>query len=60
MESKKADLRDQAKPKVSIPNTESRMAGSEDNPNNKPHSDMHLLTPEVGKNVPAGQVTKSS
>jgi hypothetical protein len=61
MENRKPDLRDQIKTKTSITDTDSRMAGGEDKPKTvQPRSDMHMVTPEIGKHLAEGQVTKSS
>ena len=58
---KKPDLRDQSKVAISVTNTDSRMAGGDDQPQTvKSHSNMHEVTPEIGKHLAEGQVTKSS
>jgi hypothetical protein len=61
MASKKHDLRDDIRAKTTVTDTDSRMAGGDDRPQTvKPHSNMHELTPEIGKHMAEGQVTKSS
>ena len=42
--------------------THARMAGEDDKGPEPvlPHSDMHMVTPEIGKGLAEGQVTKSS
>lgn len=61
MENKKHDLRDQAKAKTTVTNTDSRMAGGDDRRDTvAPKSDMHATSPEIGKNMAEGQTTKSN
>ncbi len=62
MESKKPDLRDQTKGKGSVTDEKAVMAGRGETPESviTPHSNMHELTPEIGKHLAEGQVTKSS
>ena len=61
MENKKPDLRDQVKDKISPTDNHAQMAGEKDRAAPlKPQSDMHELTPEIGKHLAEGQVTKSS
>lgn len=61
MEHKKPDLRDQAKAKIAVTDNHARMAGKDDRPEPlKPHANMHEVTPEIGKHLAEGQVTKSS
>jgi hypothetical protein len=60
-DTRKPDLRDQSKVATSITNTDSRMAGGDDRPQTvKSHSNMHEVTPEIGKHLAEGQVTKSN
>ena len=62
MESKKPDLRDKAKDKVAVTDTHAQMAGKQDKGSEPivPRSDMHMVTPDIGKGLAEGQVTKSS
>jgi hypothetical protein len=59
--SKKPDLRS-GDDKVAPTDNHAIRAGTADRPDNirMPKSDMHVLTPEIGKNMAEGQVTKSS
>jgi len=60
-DSKKPDLRDRAGVETTLTNTDSRMAGGDDRPDSvKIKSDFNEVTPEIGKHVPEGQVTKSN
>lgn len=58
---KKHDLRDDVPARLSVTNTESRMAGGIDNPNVEVGDDNDILKPGVvDSKVPDGQDTKSS
>ena len=61
MNHKKPDLRDQAKAKTSVTNSDAKLAGGDTQRDPMlPSSDMHVVTPEIGKHLADGQVTKSS
>ena len=62
MDHKKPDLRDRAKGKAALTDNDAVRPGSVARPDNirQPHSDMHELTPEIGKHLAEGQSTKSS
>lgn len=60
-EQKKPDLRDQARVKTTVTDTNSRMAGGDDRPRTvAPTPEFTEVTPDIGKGVGEGQVTKSS
>ncbi len=60
-DTKKPDLRDQIRVKTSVTNTDSEMAGGEDRRDTvMPRSEFNELTPDIGKGLAEGQVTKSS
>jgi hypothetical protein len=60
MHNKKPDLR--AKDKVAPTDNHAVRAGTEELSDNVrlPQSDMHPVTPEIGKHLAEGQVTKSN
>jgi len=61
MENKKHDLRDDIKATTTVTGKDSQMAGGSDLPEAvKPHSDMHATSPDIGKHLAEGQVTKSN
>ena len=59
-EKKKHDLRDDIPVRITITNTESRMAGGEDNPNVSTDENPPLVKPGPDQRIPQGQDTKSS
>jgi hypothetical protein len=61
MEHKKPDLRDKAPAKTSVTKADAKLPGGDTTHDPMlPDSDMHVLTPEIGKNLADGQTTKSS
>ena len=61
MENKKPDMRDQAKAKTSVADNNVQTPGAVDRIDTVIlDSGMHELTPEIGKHLAEGQVTKSS
>ena len=61
MDHKKPDLRDQVKAKTSVTPSDAKLAGGDTERDPKlPSSDMHVVTPEIGKHLADGQVTKSN
>ena len=61
MDSKKRDLRSKTDGNIAAVDNKAQMAGEADRA--KPltqDSNMHELTPEIGKHLAEGQVTKSS
>jgi hypothetical protein len=57
-EKKKHDLRDEIPVRTTVTNTESRMAGGEDNPNVSTDQNPHLVTPGPDQRSPEGQDSK--
>lgn len=57
-EKKKHDLRDDIPVRTTVTNTQSRMAGGEDNPNVSTDQNPHLVKPGPDQRSPEGQDSK--
>ena len=58
---KKPDLRDRAKGKATVTDNNAKRAGEGERSSiGTPRTEMHAVTPEIGKHLAEGQVTKSN